>query len=258
VDRLKHSLELMRFQVETGGVLCLWHDDIVERRGECVQAIATYLQLALAPDAVADVAERLSRDNVRRMIKGQAKSGVQVPGGGVMWDDDTLFNDRHVSDSPVDPTQVFSAAQIAAIAKRLSDFVDPAAALHPSIRQLGGLTDDDLLPVGWPSGPQVDAMVEAPIAPSTDASLEPDDADATTADAGAVTEAAAPETTPAVTPDAAPVAASSPATTAAPSKPAPVIGYDLRAQAVRRALARDLLRSLSATARAAAKGRSPH
>src|SRR5215831_7254524 len=67
--RVRASLELLRFQVEAGGVRCLWYDDIVERLGACVQAIADYLQLDLAADAIAEVAERLSRENVRRVIR---------------------------------------------------------------------------------------------------------------------------------------------------------------------------------------------
>src|SRR5579871_230735 len=51
-DVIRDSLALMRFQVEAGGVLCLWYGDLVTRDRDAVAAIAAYLGLALSDDVI--------------------------------------------------------------------------------------------------------------------------------------------------------------------------------------------------------------
>jgi hypothetical protein len=160
IDGVKNDLDVMRFQVEAGGVLCVWYGDIVERTHEVVQAIADYLALALPADAVADVATMLSRDNVRRVIAALGKSAAQSPFGRTQWDIGTLFSRHHVRAHPSDPAQVFSAGEIAQIAGRLNLYVGSDATLRPEIRALGMLDNAPLTITRWPE-PVAPAPVEA-------------------------------------------------------------------------------------------------
>lgn len=145
---VKESLELMRFQVEAGGVRFVWYGDIVERGRDVVQAIADYLELVLDPQAISEVADGLSRENVRRIIKQLDKSASQIKVGESNWDGSTLFSSGHISDNPTDPATVFSRAQVARIAAELGDHVDASAALRPAIRAIGML--DQTPPRHWP------------------------------------------------------------------------------------------------------------
>jgi hypothetical protein len=214
LDIVKASLELMRFQVETGGVLFIWYGDITGSPQDVVQRIADYLGIALASEDIADIATMLSRDNVRRIIKALGKSAPQISGKGVEWDESTLFNNHHVRENPSDPAQIFSAEQIARIADRLSDYVGADAALRPEIRDFGrwhdGATDRP-----WPS-PAV-AEPPEPAAEAIDAPTAAQDvppappaaaADATAPDAPLAADAVAPLAAEAAAPDA-PLAADS-------------------------------------------------
>jgi hypothetical protein len=229
--RIKASLELLRFQIEAGGVRCLWYDDIVADPLGCVQAIADYVQLDLPATAVAEVAERLSRENVRRVIREQGKSSGRTSKQAEVWDTGTLFHDHHIHDHPGDPAKVYSAAQVARIAACIGpEFVDAGAALHPAIRALGAL---DWRPDGprrsWPApdaeiaaAPAADTPVPDPDTPASAADTPaPEAAADAPADAAPVAEPAAPaDAAPAAEP-AAPADAAPAAEPAAPADPAP-------------------------------------
>ncbi|MBI3513619.1 MAG: sulfotransferase domain-containing protein [Proteobacteria bacterium] len=261
--RIKASLELLRFQIEAGGVRCLWYGDVVENPQACVEAIAEYLGLALPPEAIVEVAERLSRENVRRLIKAQARSASQTSRGGALWDSDTLFNDHHIRDNPADPAHVLSDRQVAFVTAQLGDFVDRAGALHAGIRDLGALawaTDEP--PRVWPTASEpatiappsveVAAAAAADLVAAIDAPAPPDAAPATPAEMAApiVVEAAAAAPADAAAP---PPAAAPPGAAAAAAPPKSAAAFDPHANAERRALARQLLRTLGA--RPAAKSR---
>ncbi len=266
---VKASLDLMRFQVEAGGVLCLWYDELIARDRDAVQAIADYLDLTLPVDAIDDVAARLSRDSVRRLIKEQHKSARQDVSGGATWDGGTLFSDRHMRANPSDPAHVFGAAQVAMATERLADYVDAAAALRAPIRALGSLDGTRTLDGGWPSEAllvptALESAADPDPAPSTEAvttepsasvTAEPAPSESAMIPAGEATaEAPAVVTVPAA-------ATTAPSPAAPTSRPAPfkrpVPAFDPRAQAVRRALARDLLDSLGVVERASSKARRP-
>ena len=159
-DAVKASLDLMRFQVEAGGVRLVWYDDIVERPQEVVQAIARYLELALPEAAIAGVATMLSRDNVRRIIRALGTPVPPAAGSGAPWDGGNLFASHHVRAKPSDPARVFSAPQIAAIAKRLQGYVGGDAALHLEIRALGMVDNVAPTDTRWP-----EPVAAAPAAP---------------------------------------------------------------------------------------------
>jgi hypothetical protein len=150
IDTFDSALELMRYQFEAGGVLLVWYGDVIERTRDVVQVIADYLGLALPGEAITEVAAMLSRENVRRVIRTLAKSAPQTRAGGAQWDNGTQFSNHHIRDNPSDPGLVFSAAQIARIAERLSGYVDADAALRPEIRALGMLGGAGVLPTHWP------------------------------------------------------------------------------------------------------------
>jgi hypothetical protein len=248
-ERIRASLDLLCFQIEAGGVRCLWYDDIVARPRDCVQAIADYLGLGLPAPAVDEVAERLSRDNVRRLIKAQAKSAPQTDRGDTQWDSGTLFHDHHIRDNPIDPAHVLSDAQVAAIAEQLGrDSVDHRAALHPGIREFGALAwSADGPRRVWPAPP----VVDAPAAPAVaaDAAMPAVAAAPVVDDAAPAADDAAPAD-PAPAPAEAPVAAAPPppaattGTPATPEAPPKHAAFDPAAEAERRALARQLLRTL--------------
>ncbi len=282
---VRESLDLMRFQVEAGGVLCLWYDELITRDRDAVQAIADYLDLTLPAEAITEVAERLSRASVRRLIKEQHKSARQDVSGGASWDGGTLFSDRHMRANPSDPAQVFSAAQVALAVERLADYVDATAALRAPIRALGSLDGGRTLDAGWPSESLVATPVSEVAAPEAEVVTEvaaeavaeivadvgvaefgaaaPEPSEGATVEAATVSAAAADaETAPAVDAAAPPTPAPptpAPPTAAAPARPAPskrpVAAFDPRAQAVRRALARDLLDSLGVVERGSSKVR---
>jgi hypothetical protein len=163
-DAVKASLDLMRFQVEAGGVRSVWYDDIVERPQDVVRAIADYLELALPDDAIAGVAARLSRDNVRRIIRALGTPTPPAAGHGAQWDGGILFSRHHVRANPGDPARAFGAAQIAGIAKRLHGYVGADAALRAEIRALGMVDNAPLMATSWPE-PVV--ATPTPTAPTT-------------------------------------------------------------------------------------------
>jgi len=270
-DGVKNDLDLMRFQVEAGGVLCVWYGDIVERTQEVVQAIADYLALALPADAIADIATMLSRDNVRRVIATLGKSASQSQVGSTQWDVGTLFSRHHVRAHPSDPAQVFSPAEVAQITERLSGYVGADASLRPEIRALGMLGNAPLTTTRWPE-PVAPAPVEAlPVeAPPVEAlpietpPTEAPPAEAPPAVASSPVDAAESVETPpadlaaeppeAPSIDAAPPEAPPAEAKTQPGKAPPVAAatepaprraaYDPVRDVTKRALARDLLRSL--------------
>jgi hypothetical protein len=164
-DAVKASLDLMRFQVEAGGVHLVWYDDIVERPQEVVQAIARYLELVLPEAAIAGVATMLSRDNVRRIIRALGTPVPPAAGSSAPWDGGNLFASHHVRAKPSDPARVFSAPQIAAIAKRLQLYVGGDAALRPEIRALGTVDNVTATDMRWPEPVAAAPMPAAPAAP---------------------------------------------------------------------------------------------
>ena len=232
------SLALMRFQVEAGGVLCLWYGDVVGRSREAVAAVADYLGLALPADAITEVADELSRDNVRRLIKAQGKSATQAVRPDASWDTGTLFSDRHLRDHPSDPATVFSAAQIAAVVDRLGDVVDAAGVLREPIRELGYVGRDRDQIQGWPRLVALDDVVVAAELAEVDGDPSPADEPADAAPPAAPPEIAQPPAVVAQEP--APPKAPTAPPSEAPAKPQGT-SFDPRREARARALARDLI-----------------
>lgn len=66
---LTGSLELLQYQVETGGVHSIWYDDILERSHERVAALADYLGIDCSAQRCDEIATMMERDNVRRIYQ---------------------------------------------------------------------------------------------------------------------------------------------------------------------------------------------
>src|SRR5689334_6987680 len=188
--QLRASFELFQFQRDSGGVHFIWYDDIVSRPRERVHTVASYLELDLDGADIDAVAEMLSYENVRHVIRTQAKSAKQLAGAGLQWDPKTLFNQRHIRDNPSDPALVVSPEQRAAIAQALPEWCDETGCLRPEVRAWGMLYPPD--PADTAPAPTEPADTErAAEAPIDDAlaAAPPADAPATTV---AAVEAVAP------------------------------------------------------------------
>lgn len=256
LERLRASLELLEFQRAAGGVHLVWYDDIIERPRDRVRAIADYLELEVGDEIVDAVAEMLTRDRVRYVIRSQQKSAAQLAGAGLQWDPKTLFNERHIRDNPSDPAVVVGADHRAAVVAALSAWTDAAGRLRLAVRAPGMLTPPPPEPE-----PEPDAAGE-PMTVAADADA-PDTLDSTLAPDPVPEPAPEPDPLPASqvaapAPDAGAPAAAAPAPTPAPQvrpprtaaqRPTEAAKLAPAAVAERQRLARDLLRIIDSQRR---------
>jgi hypothetical protein len=276
LKRLRASLELFQFQIETGGVHVIWYDDITGRPRDRVRTIADYLELDAGDEIVDTVAEMLSHENVRQVIRNQRQSKRQVAGqGGLLWDAQTLFNEKHIRDNPADPAQTISATQRAAIAQALPEWTDAGGRLTPAVRAYGMLTPPDpesdaapdpapevapesateaapaLAPVE--AEPAIAADVAAPAPDAADPSALVVSAETPIDDAADAAPPAEAEPTAAATEPAATPPAPAPAQPVRPATPRPTEAARLRPEAAaeRQRLARELLSLIDTQARRA-------
>src|SRR5260221_4286984 len=138
-DLVKQSLDLFGYELACGGVHFIWYEDLVGRSHARVRSIAEYLDLGLDDAAITEVAEMLTHDNVRKIIKNLGQSAKQFSSGSAKWDLTTWFNDRHISNNTARPADVFADRQIAQVGAQLHPYVDERAQLRDALRRVGVL-----------------------------------------------------------------------------------------------------------------------
>ena len=145
---LTGSLELLQYQVETGGVHSIWYDDIIERSHERVAALADYLGINCSRKRCDEIATMMERENVRRILSELAKSGQQTktairfanrPDKLANWDSGTLFSDHHIRKAPSAPEDFLTEEQIARAIDAFSGFVDSHGRLLDVVKNIGRL-----------------------------------------------------------------------------------------------------------------------
>lgn len=149
---LTSSLELLQYQVETGGVHSIWYDDIIERSHERVAALADYLGIECSRQRCDEIATMMERENVRRILSEMAKSGQQTktamrffnrPDKIASWDSGTLFSDHHIRKAPSAPEDFLTQEQIARAIEAFSGFVDSSGRLLDVVKNIGRLETAD-------------------------------------------------------------------------------------------------------------------
>jgi hypothetical protein len=152
LNGLSASLDLLRFQAETGGVHAIWYDDILERSPERVAALADYLGIECSRQRIDEIATMMERENVRRILAEMSKSGQQTKTASrfsnradkvTSWDSGTLFSDHHIRKAPSAPEDFLTQDQIARAIATFSGFVDANGKLLDVVKNIGRLDSTD-------------------------------------------------------------------------------------------------------------------
>ncbi len=135
------SLQYLMLQKDTGTGHYIWFDDIETNQELRVFGIAKYLDMGFEWQEIAYVSSLLTKDNVKKVIKSQAKSD----GGAIKMtrdrvsDTGTLFWSHHIRDYVKPIEEVFTEEQKEYIKEALPGFLDDDCRLKPDFVTMGKL-----------------------------------------------------------------------------------------------------------------------
>lgn len=147
LQKVKDSLDFLKFQSQAEDVHFIWYDDITDYPLRRIEMLAEYLGVDAPPGVIRRIAKALDREQLKEKLQkiDKKKSDTEDTGYSV-YDKKTLFHKGHVRQDDSSGYENFTDEQIEKAVKALKGYVDEDCLLLDEFVNIGRLPEHTALP----------------------------------------------------------------------------------------------------------------
>ena len=134
---IEAGFDILRFELDCGGVHFIWYDEILHHGARRVQALADYLGLDVPDAVIQNIAHNLSREAMIKATTNLPAADRRQPIGRFLWTNKDALSKGLIRNAPKPADKILNTAQRKWLSEKMAGLVDDKGELLDLVKNIG-------------------------------------------------------------------------------------------------------------------------
>ncbi|MCX8506953.1 MAG: hypothetical protein ORN98_10145, partial [Alphaproteobacteria bacterium] len=134
---IEAGFDILRFELDCGGVHFIWYDEILHHSTRRVQALAEYLGLDVPDAVIGKIAHNLSREVMIKATANLPATDRRQPIGRFLWTNKDALSKGLIRNAPKPADKILNTAQRKWLSEKMAGLVDDKGELLDLVKNIG-------------------------------------------------------------------------------------------------------------------------